>query len=95
MSAPCPRFAFDVRVVFDETLPSQRASAIREHFVRDVVEKFSLICSDGGNGAREWLYTISREGEQATHSDRELVSAWLSRRHEIADYDVGPLVDLR
>ena len=94
MSGACPRFGFDVRVVLDDDVTPPRAAAMRDTFVRDIVEKHDLTCTGGGRSG-EWQYTISRESEQATHSDREIVSAWLSGRHEIADYDVGPLVDLR
>ena len=94
MSGACPRFGFDVRVLLDDGVPAPRAAAVRDSFVREVVEKNDLTCT-GGGPTGEWRYTISRESEQATHTDREIVSAWLSGRHEIADYDVGPLVDLR
>ena len=95
MSGACPRLGFDVRVVVDDNVPSSRAEVIREIFVREVLVPNALTGTGASVHAGHWLYTISRESEQATHTDRELVSAWLSGRHEIADFDVGPLVDLR
>jgi hypothetical protein len=38
---------------------------------------------------------ISREGSQATHSDRELVLEWAERWSWIADIEVSDLIDLQ
>jgi hypothetical protein len=47
--------------------------------------------SASGSGAD---YTITRDGGQATHADRELVLEWAKQRSDVAELRVSDLVDL-
>lgn len=91
MSAPCPEFGFGLRVRLAADLSDAARDALRASMLAAVTAR-GLVASGGGD--REWYYAISRDGGQAVDADREAMSAWASRRGEVAEATVGPLVDL-
>lgn len=92
VSAPCPIFGF----VFTARLRATSTEAESKSLVDDlmnVLESNGLVT--GGSPARNLEFVISREGSQATHSDRELVLEWAERWSWIADIEVSDLIDLQ
>jgi uncharacterized protein YggL (DUF469 family) len=92
MSAPCPLFGFIVTTRLRDTSPDADTRTLIDDLV-EVLESNDLSMSGGGN--RNLKYVVSREGSQATHTDRELVLAWAERWGAIAEIEVSDLVDLR
>lgn len=92
MSPACPVFGFDVAFT---PVPGADAAALdrlRADFVELLLEPRGLAAEPwAGGGLRQ---TVTRDGGQATDSDREAVVAWAASRAGIAACDVGPLVDL-
>jgi len=91
MSAPCPILGFTV-------LADLRASveeAQGEEMVRALME---LLATHGlvaiGGGRRQLLFTVSREGSQATEAERQLVQRWAAEWSSVAAITVSDLVDL-
>ena len=83
MSAPCPIFGFTVRAASDRD-----AQALR----RDLSQRLA----DAGLIITEAASTIvvTREGSQATESDRQLVILLLGNELGAADATVSDLLDL-
>ena len=84
MSAPCPSFGFVVR-----TTPDRDAGALR----RSLTERLApagLVVDD----RQERSIVITREGSQATESDRQLVIGLLADELNAGDATVSDLIDL-
>ena len=92
MSAACPILGFDVYFRLAGWLDEVTADALRDAFIEGPVEGRGL--SAAGGGARDWRYTITRDGGQATEADRVAMTDWAARRPEITVCHVGPLADL-
>ena len=86
MSAPCPTFGFIVR-----TAPSQDTSELRRALARRLGAAGLLVDESGD---RAGAIVITRDGSQATESDRQLVIALLDGDLHIAGATVSDLVDL-
>lgn len=89
MSAACPTFGFVVTI-----MPAKTTSALqRDALVGDLVDLLER--NDLTLAERPRLqFVVSRDGTQATHSDRELVMAWARRWESYAAIAVGDLMDL-
>ena len=89
MSAPCPIFGFVVRArIIGE---SADADALRA----DLVEFLEANGLEIASSRRGFEYVISRDGSQATNSDRELVLEWAKRSTSLAVIHVSELFDLQ
>ena len=86
MSAPCPIFGFIVHVP-----TGVEANAFRRELSRHL-EPIGLIAKDSEVGAA--TIVITREGSQATESDRQLVIAFLEHELAAGNATVSALVDL-
>ncbi|MHB1225487.1 MAG: 50S ribosome-binding protein YggL, partial [Gemmatimonadaceae bacterium] len=91
MSPACPIFGFDVTFTPLPGADVAALDALRADFAA-LLEPEGLSAEPGPGGG--WRQTVSRDGGQATNSDREAVAAWAAARSRIAACDVGPLVDL-
>ena len=86
MSAPCPMFGFLVHA------PSiQDAGALRQTLAERLASAGLLVDE---RRTRADAIVITREGSQATESDRQLVIALLGGELNAADATVSDLVDL-
>lgn len=92
MSAACPVFGFDVTFTPAAGADPAALDALGADFVELLLGPQGLSAEPGRGG--RWRHTITRDGGQATNSDREAVVAWAAARARIAACDVGPLVDL-
>ena len=91
MSAPCPILGFTVRA----DLRASVEEAQGEEMVRalmDLLATHGLVASGGGR--RQLLFTVSREGSQATEAERQLVQRWAAEWSSVAAITVSDLVDL-
>jgi uncharacterized protein YggL (DUF469 family) len=88
MSA-CPVFGFTMQM---ELAPGADADALWASFAALLESRGLRTDEDGGAQCIECV--ISSEAGQATDLDREAIVAWLHARGEVADFGVGPLVDL-
>ena len=86
MSVPCPTFGFIVR-----TVPSQDTSALRRALATRLGTA-GLVVDESAD--RAGAIVITRDGSQATESDRQLVIALLDGDLHIAGATVSDLVDL-
>lgn len=86
MSAPCPTFGFIVHVS-----PDHDASALRSELAERLADT-GLVVSRIGGVATELV--ITREGTQATESDRQLVIELLNGFPNAGTVKVSDLVDL-
>lgn len=84
MSAPCPTFGFTVRLHHENAdfLAALNALLEEHGLASDVVSRAPLTLA------------VSREGTQATDTDRALIIAWAARRAEIP-VSVSELFDLQ
>ncbi len=64
-------------VTFAEGKSQSSIEALRSVFLSDIIDRNDLSCTGGGQ--REWHYTITRPGDQATDADRELVARWCAQ----------------
>ena len=88
MSA-CPRFGCTVQM---EAAPGVAPGRLATAFLGFLATRG---LEDVGGGAPESLeFLVASEGGQATELDREAILAWVGAHAEVADYGVGPLVDL-
>ena len=86
MSAPCPRFGFIV-----DTAPTQDVTALRRALAeRLAAAGLELQAESGGTST----IVITREGSQATESDRQFVIDLLDRELNAGAATVSDLVDL-
>lgn len=85
MSAPCPRFGFTVTAA-----PTQDADALRRSLA-DRLSTTGLELTTGGDAS---TILITREGSQATESDRQLVIGVLNDAPNASGSRVSDLVDL-
>jgi hypothetical protein len=88
MSAACPMLGFMIDVVLSAGA-TETANEIRKDLVTHL-EPHGLSVADAGTAR----YTITRDGSQATHADRELVMLWTERWTSVAEVHVSDLVDL-
>ena len=93
MTASCPELGFRLVVSFADATAQSSIEAIRAVFQQDAIDRNNLIAI--GGGAREWRYTITREGGQAAEADRTLVRDWIEERCRDATISASPIVDLR
>ena len=87
MSAPCPRFGF--KVSFRDATPH---SGDVNSLVDDIIgflDQHGLLAQRRGSEL-----IVTREGSQATDSDRRLVIAWADQRPDHARIEVGDLRDI-
>ncbi len=89
MSSACPQFGFDVVL---EATGGADVAAIHVRFVEEVAEPDGLVAE--ASPAVPGRFTVTRDGGQATHADREAVIAWAAAQPDVARFDLGPLVDL-
>ncbi len=88
MSAPCPVFGFLIRVRPNSTMSSAAARlSIAEAIDGSGLELRPLTDSPPA-------FAITREGSQATETDRQFVIQQLERRVLLADIQVSEVVDL-
>ena len=83
MSAPCPTFGFIVRAASDRD-----AGALRRALTQRLADS-GLVFEQ-----RDEAIVVTREGTQATESDRRLVTALLAADLDVAAANVSELVDL-
>lgn len=91
MSAPCPRFGFDVRLHVAPGLTAEACDALARAFTA-TVEARGLSAS--ARHGETWCHVVTRDGGQAVDADREALAEWAASRPDIAGAAVGPLVDL-
>jgi hypothetical protein len=84
MSAPCPTFGFIVRATADRD-----AGALRRTLTERLAPAGLLV-----DDRRETTIVITREGCQATESDRQLVIALLADELNVGNATVSDLIDL-
>ena len=84
MSAPCPRFGFIVSAA-----PTQDMNALR----RSLVARLSATGLELTTGDDALSIVITREGGQATESDRQLVIGLLNGELDAGAATVSDLVD--
>lgn len=89
MSAACPNFGFVVTVTPRPAASTLQHEAIVGDLV-DILDRNDLSLAE----RRPLQFIVSREGTQATHSDRELVMTWAREWEQYADIRIGDLVDL-
>ncbi len=89
MSAACPQFGFDVLL---EPAKGADVTALHVLFLESAIEGDGLAAE--ASAAAPGRFTITRDGGQATDSDRQTVARWAAGQPDIARCDVGPLVDL-
>jgi len=91
VSAPCPILGFtvlaDLRASVEEAQGEQMVRALME-----LLATHGLVASGGGR--RQLLFTVSREGSQATEAERQLVQRWAEEWSSVAAITVSDLVDL-
>jgi len=91
MSAPCPILGFTVLVDLHESVEESQADVLTQALTE-------LLAAQGlessGGGRRQRLFVVSREGNQATEAERQLVESWASEWRDVADITVSDLVDL-
>jgi len=91
MSAPCPILGFtvlaDLRASVEEAQGEEMVRALM-----DLLATHGLVASGGGR--RQLLFTVSREGSQATEAERQLVQRWAAEWSSVAAITVSDLVDL-
>lgn len=92
MSATCPRYGFEVRMAPRAGAPHGVFATLRANFLADVVAANDLVHTGGGEASA--LYTLSRQGMQATDADRELVRRWADTHAAELSVEIGPLIDL-
>lgn len=92
MSATCPRYGFEVRMAPRAGAPRDAFATLRANFLADVVAANDFVHTGGGETLA--LYTLSREGMQATDADRELVRRWADAHAAELSVEIGPLIDL-
>jgi hypothetical protein len=85
MSAACPRFGFIVRPA-----PTQDVQA----FARALTERLAVTGLEVETTGAMTSLVVTREGSQATESDRQLVIGILSRELTAGAATVSDLVDL-
>jgi len=86
MSAPCPTFGFLVRA------PSDWDAGALRRGLSERLASAGLVVDE--RRTRADAIVITREGSQATESDRQLVIALLSDELNVAGATVSDLVDL-
>ncbi|HEX5830094.1 MAG TPA: 50S ribosome-binding protein YggL [Gemmatimonadaceae bacterium] len=91
MSAPCPRFGFDVRLRAAPGLSAAASDALARAFAA-TVEARGLSAS--ARRGEAWCHVVTRDGGQAVDADREALAEWAASRPDLAGAMVGPLVDL-
>ena len=84
MSAPCPSFGFVVRT------PAGRDAGALCRSLTERLAPAGLVVDD----RRESSIVITREGSQATESDRQLVIGLLADELHAGDATVSDLIDL-
>lgn len=92
MSAACPVFGFEVRLV-THRIDDDARSALRRRLEREVLLPRGLtaaLLAPGGSLA----FAVRSEASQTTHADRAAIEQWAAAQPEIATVDIGPLVDL-
>jgi len=91
VSAPCPILGFtvlaDLRASVEEAQGEEMVRALM-----DLLATHGLVASGGGR--RQLLFTVSREGSQATEAERQLVQRWAAEWSSVAAITVSDLVDL-
>ena len=88
--AACPVLGFAMQM---ELAPAADAAALWRAF-EALLDERGLQYVEGDEPPPALSYLVSSVGGQATELDREAMLAWLRARAEVADYGVGPLVDL-
>jgi uncharacterized protein YggL (DUF469 family) len=93
MSAPCPLFGFRVLISLSPQGSEANVASIADDLAR-LLEANDLIAErrtvrDGG-----LEYLVTREGSQATDSDRTLIRAWAEQWRTRATVQIGDLIDL-
>lgn len=89
MSAPCPTFGFVVTLTLQSPTASERRIVDDFH---NLLERHGL---EAIRAEHSMTLTVSREGGQATHHDREIVREWSNQWAEVASITIGDLVDLQ
>ena len=93
MSAPCPLFGFRVLISLSQQGSDANVATIADDLAR-LLEANDLIAERrrGRDGGLE--YVVTREGSQATDTDRTLIRAWAERWLTRATVQIGDLIDL-
>lgn len=91
MSAPCPILGFTIRADLDESARESQGAALAQSLT-ELLATHGLVASGGGR--RQLLFIVSREGSQATESERQLVERWAAEWSQVAAITVSDLVDL-
>jgi uncharacterized protein YggL (DUF469 family) len=91
MSAPCPMLGFTVLVDLHDSVDESRAAVLAQSLT-ELLAAHGLAASGGGR--RQLLFVVSREGSQATETERALVQRWASEWSGEAAITVSDLVDL-
>jgi uncharacterized protein YggL (DUF469 family) len=91
MSAPCPMLGFTVLIDLHDAVDESRSVALTQTLT-ELLAAHGLVASGGGR--RQMLFVVSREGSQATETERELVQRWASGWSDEAAITVSDLVDL-
>jgi len=89
MSAACPILSFVVRVNPREAGAKVSSDAFADSLI-EMLDSNGLTSRRRGDG-----FVISRDGSQATQTDRELFLRWAEGWKSVARIEVSDLVDLR
>lgn len=92
MTAPCPALGFVVSMHFASSLTDGARAELRKAWL-GVLEERGLECE--GADSKASAYVVSSEAAQATEDDRVAIVRWLADLPQVAESEVGPLVDLR
>lgn len=92
MSAACPRFGFEVRIAPRAGISAESFAALCADFVATTVIANGLTHTGGVRTSA--VYTLSRQGTQATDADRQPARRWAEAHAAAVTVEIGPLVDL-
>jgi hypothetical protein len=104
VSAPCPEFGFVLQATFDarEAERKEIVGAFTGELI-ELLESNGLTTHGAVDGVHHdderpdgvaVIFNITREGAQATDTDRQLIAEWANRWAKIAHVTVSDLVDL-
>lgn len=83
---------FDVRFILDPKLSEQEIDSAIDSFLDEAIKSQGL--GFGGGGHYDWDGFVCFMGRgSTTEANRAHIKRWLSARHEVTSYEVGPLID--
>jgi uncharacterized protein YggL (DUF469 family) len=87
-------FGFIVTLTLIQGVSESESDALTDDLIETLDASGLMMGGGGGGGDGSLELAISREGDQATHADRQVVAAWGTRWAHIARVEVSDLIDL-